>query len=122
MTVGGMHTIKNRKSVLAKSQLDWNNYAKQSKGKKFFFGKTENVKCSQCERGMKKSLADKQIKFKRENAPICIPCCVGRKRVPLEKNILRHHAMERIKSELRSGIRRNTKKQNLKEIEELFNR
>ena len=59
MVVGGMHTVKNRKSILAKSQHDWANYAKQSKGKKFFFGKIDTVRCSQCERGMRKSLADK---------------------------------------------------------------
>ena len=33
--------------------------------------------CSQCNKRMKKSLADKQIENKRENAPICQACIMG---------------------------------------------
>lgn len=122
MTVGGMHTIKNKRSILSKSRLAWTEYAKESKGKKFFFGKTETMDCSQCKRGMKASLGKQQIENKKEYAPICIPCCIGIPRRPIEKNIERGKHMEKIKDELRNGIRKYTKKQNLKEVEELFNR
>lgn len=122
MPVGGMHTIKNRKNILAQSQKAWKAYKKTSTGKRIFFGKGETVHCSQCARGMKKSLADKQYEFKRENAPICIPCCIGIKRRPLEQNIKAHKIMEEIKKEWRKGIHKPIKKQNLKEIEELFKR
>lgn len=41
------------------------------------------TKCSQCKRGMDNKLAKTQIKNKRENAPICIPCIMGIPRKPL---------------------------------------
>lgn len=122
MTVGLMHSIKNKKNILARAQRDWNTYKKVSTGKKIYFGKIETVSCSQCKRGMKKSLADKQIQFKRENAPICIPCIQGIPRRDIELNIKASKRMEEIKQEWRQGKSKRIKRQNLKEIEELFNR
>ena len=38
--------------------------------------------CSQCKLGMKKPMADEQLKNKRENAPICMACIMGIPRKP----------------------------------------
>ncbi len=43
--------------------------------------------CSKCHRKFDAKIAKKQIANKRKNAPICIPCIMGRKRrkVPINK-------------------------------------
>ncbi len=42
------------------------------------------VYCSQCNRKFDGNIAKIQIENKRENAPICIPCIMGRPRKPFE--------------------------------------
>lgn len=118
-SLGKVISLNGVRKRLINKQLD---YQRQSKGKKIYFGNTETVHCSQCARGMKKSLADKQIQFKRNNAPICIPCIEGKPRRDIKINIAKGKHMERIKNEWRKGIHKKEKRQNLKEIEELFNR
>lgn len=41
--------------------------------------------CTQCGQKFDGHIASEQIKNKRENAPICIPCIMGRKRKPVIK-------------------------------------
>jgi hypothetical protein len=57
-----------------------------------FLKKSKTVNCSQCKRKMSESFAKLQIENKRENAPICIPCCCGYKRRPLSEveNFTKH--------------------------------
>ena len=48
------------------------------KSLRFAFLKT--AKCTQCGFGMRKDWADEQVRNGRENAPICLPCILGKKR------------------------------------------
>ena len=41
--------------------------------------------CSKCTRGMDSFTAKQQIENKREDAPICIPCILGKERKPLNQ-------------------------------------
>lgn len=45
----------------------------------------QTIICSQCQRKMRKDLGDIQIENKRENAPICMACILGKGRTPLDK-------------------------------------
>lgn len=45
--------------------------------KRGFQGIWNLSKCSQCQRGMRKDIAEIQIENKRENAPICQACIMG---------------------------------------------
>lgn len=43
------------------------------------------VVCTQCERKMSKHTGDQQVKNNRENAPICVPCILGKPRTEKPK-------------------------------------
>jgi hypothetical protein len=45
----------------------------------------KTCKCTQCKRGMSKDFGDKQLFYGRENAPICMACIMGYKRISLKE-------------------------------------
>lgn len=71
------------KDAVKKYDARKNKIATKTRG---FRGIWNLAKCSKCQRGMRKDIADAQIENKRENAPICIPCIMGQDRAPLEKS------------------------------------
>lgn len=72
---------------LAVEAYDRKMNSKHRKARSFIGLTTPLVKCSQCNRSMRKDIADKQIENLRENAPICVACCVGYARKPLSEVI-----------------------------------
>ena len=53
------------------------------KGKNLYKGKP--VMCPHCKRGMSAYMASEQIKNEREDAPICMACIMGYKRINIEE-------------------------------------
>lgn len=133
MTINQTNTIydfKARRKNALKLQQE---VIKISKGNNVFKKKIkkEFSFCSQCKMGMSKDLADKQIYFKREFAPICIPCINGKPRkdyketVNYKKTIKINEKRNLLKSKKGREVAkqwREEKQKNLKELEELFNR
>lgn len=124
MSADSLHGIKNFSKIKRQAINDWLRFEKGKKGKSLFKKREKGVcVCTQCRLLMSKELGDKQILNKRKFAPICIPCCQGRPRSS-EKSKRHNDARKNVLKEITFGNRRGqgTKKQNLKELEELFNR
>ena len=68
--------------ALEKKKLRYESH-KREMARKGKFGPgamSRTVLCTQCDRSMSKYTADQQIENKRENAPICVPCILGKPR------------------------------------------
>jgi hypothetical protein len=55
-------------------------YKRRKNFKTVFHNMINLAICSQCKRKMRKDIANAQIENKRENAPICIACILGKPR------------------------------------------
>ena len=121
MAGDSLYGVKNFRNIKKRGVKDWIVFHKGTKGKQLFRKNVETCICTQCEKPMKKSLGDTQIENKRENAPICIPCCMGWKRKEYGRNYFRKVTARKIKKD---GIDKTKqyKQQNLKELEDLFDR
>jgi hypothetical protein len=86
MGIGATNRIINPRAIIGQQLKEYRQLKAYKKRRKEQW-KTNNLRtitsCSKCHRGMRKDTADEQIKNKRENAPICIPCIMGRPRKTL---------------------------------------
>lgn len=89
--------------------------------KKLFRKDEPTMECLTCHGRMKKSTGEAQIENKRENAPICVACILGKKRNP-EKAL----HIKRVKDALVAGKKENKNPDNhitrRKILDELSNR
>jgi len=69
--------LKDQKRIAHSRAVEFNNVIKRGS---LFVKNIQTVVCSSCECKMKKSTADQQIENKRENAPICVACILGKER------------------------------------------
>lgn len=89
-----------------------------------FQKKMETTECSMCHLRMSKHTGDQQIANKRKNAPICIPCILGKPRKKKGESI--YYRRAEIVEKIKSGEVYKGKKDNAitrrKELDELSNR
>lgn len=79
--------LNRRVDALEKKKLRYEKH-KREMARKGKFGQgamSRTVLCTQCNRSMSKYTADQQIENKRDNAPICVACIIGKPRKVLNK-------------------------------------
>ena len=84
----------------------------------------EHSTCSMCKHMMSKATADLQIENKRENAPICVACILGKPRK--EKGTSKWANIHKTRTAIKNGIKYTKEKDDSasrkKELDKLFDR
>lgn len=100
---------------------------KNSLKRKSLFRKGKATPCSQCTFGMDSHMAEQQIANKRENAPICMSCILGKPRRNREQVRCKMDHIIKSRDGIKAGVsypeeKRDGKIQRKKELDKLSDR
>lgn len=82
-----INPIQEQKKLQSLYEFERNRIKKSGAKRNFVNRVKPTVLCTQCTHKMAKDMADKQLFYGRENAPICMACIMGVKRVPVKEKI-----------------------------------